>query len=100
MKKTEDTVTQDQLDLMIVKDMEKRLRTKQHFTLEEVYDSVRDICHRRGIAFVKLDDGSTGVIANRSYMETSIKNAIDLLCEAGLLEAVESQFSPRERVSN
>ena len=90
MKKTKDTVTQDQLDLMIVKDMEKRLRTKQQFTLEEIYDSVLDICHRRGIEFVKLDNGLTGLIANRSYMETSIKNAIDLLCEAGLLEAVES----------
>ena len=90
MKKTKDTVTHDQLDLMIVKDMEKRLRAKQQFTLEEIYDSVLGICYKRGIVFVKLDDGSTGLIANRSYMETSIINAIDILCEAGLLEARKS----------
>ena len=89
MKKTKDTVTHDQLDLMIVKDMEKRVRARQQFTLEEIYDSVLDICHRRGIEFVKLDNGLMGLIANRSYMETSIKNAIDILCEAGLLDAVE-----------
>lgn len=58
---------------MIVKTMDKRVRTKQQFTLEEIYDSVLDICHGRGIEFVKLDNGLMGLIANRFYMETRIK---------------------------
>jgi hypothetical protein len=90
VKKPKDTVTQDQLDLMIVKTMDKCILTQQQFTLEEIYRSVLDICHERGIEFVKLDDGSTELIANRSYMETSIKNAIQVLSDAGLLEATKS----------
>jgi alpha-D-ribose 1-methylphosphonate 5-triphosphate diphosphatase PhnM len=90
VKKTKDTVTQDQLDLMIVKTMDKRVRAQQQFTVEEIHRYVLDLCHKRGIVFAKLADGSTELITNRSYMETSIQNAIDLLCEAGLLEGATS----------
>jgi len=90
VKKAKDTVTEEQLGLMIVKTMDKRVRTQQQFTLEEIHRYVLDICHKRGIVFAKLEDGSTELIANRSFMETSIKNAIDILCDAGLLEATKS----------
>ncbi len=70
--------------------MEKQVRAQQQFTVEEIYQYVVDLCHKRGIVFATLDDGSTELITNRSYMETSIQNAIDLLCEAGLLESATS----------